>query len=585
MGVIILENQRRAIALYRMSTDRQDLTTQEKSVREFCKSKNFILIDEYYEEGVSGYKTKLQDRTELVKILTRAETKRDFDVFVVYMQDRIGRREDETPFVIQQLTKCNIEVYESRNGVQIKAESHVDKFINYVNSWVAEYESIKTSMRVKDKIKTLNEMGQYTGGTPPFGYELYYTGEITPQGKAKQDLRINEKEAEIIRLIFDLAYNYNYGCDRIANYLNEKGYKSRIKTITNKKTGEKTTTSGLFRSNTISRIIRNPIYIGRQRYNTFSTNKDGLTAHKREEWKTKNYRPELQIIDEDIFYYVNNLMDKRIKRKNSHVDAPIKSHLLCSGIAICHCGGKLSSDYSTKKYVRKTDGKTTVMKTYRYKCSKGRNDKANHGKICYSAVKYDNAVRSIILDFINHLDLNKYKEEMQKYADENIKRLESEINNLNEQKESCYILINKYEQQIDKALLEDDETKMEILIKNIKRKQKEINEIKQQIQSLETQLSKNKEEYNNFEQMKVDFKELANKFLNGNIDQQKAILHKMVNRIVFYEDGVDIELKWAFQSSLNYPENQSVVVGKDSESRWNGRAWLFYKGRIPQQWF
>ena len=58
----------KAIALHRVSSDKQDLDLQQKAANDFCLEFGLELIDEYFEEDVSGFKTPLSDRVELLKI-------------------------------------------------------------------------------------------------------------------------------------------------------------------------------------------------------------------------------------------------------------------------------------------------------------------------------------------------------------------------------------------------------------------------------------------------------------------------------------------------------------------------------------
>jgi DNA invertase Pin-like site-specific DNA recombinase len=223
----------RAITLLRCSSDKQDLLVQQQVCRKFCKDKDYDLIDEIEEEDISGYKLSFEQRIGLLEVLQRAENK-EFEILVVYMFDRLGRREDQTPFLIQKLYEFGVSVYTANDGLLIQADTMESKLMNYFQSWVANYESVKTSIRVKNKIKSLNNNGEYTGGTPPFGYEVYQTGEIKSNGRVKYNMRINSHDAEIVKLIFDLCINKNYGSNRIASYLNGNDYKNRQSYYINK---------------------------------------------------------------------------------------------------------------------------------------------------------------------------------------------------------------------------------------------------------------------------------------------------------------------------------------------------------------
>ena len=42
---------------------------------------------------------------------------------------------------------------------------HVDKLMNYIRYWQASGESIKTSIRVKTRLRQMTEAGRYTCGS------------------------------------------------------------------------------------------------------------------------------------------------------------------------------------------------------------------------------------------------------------------------------------------------------------------------------------------------------------------------------------------------------------------------------------
>ena len=98
-----------------------------------------------------------------------------FDILLVFMFDRLGRREDETPFVVEWFVKNGIEVWSAKEGQQ-RFDTHVDKLLNYIRYWQASGESIKTSVRTKTRMEQLTQEGHFTGGCIPFGYRLEHKG-------------------------------------------------------------------------------------------------------------------------------------------------------------------------------------------------------------------------------------------------------------------------------------------------------------------------------------------------------------------------------------------------------------------------
>ena len=92
--------------------------------------KDWKYVGELMEKGVSGYKVSASKRDAIVQMRTMAERK-EFDVLLVFMFDRLGRREDETPFLVQWFIEHGIEVWSTREGQQ-RLDNRADKLINYI---------------------------------------------------------------------------------------------------------------------------------------------------------------------------------------------------------------------------------------------------------------------------------------------------------------------------------------------------------------------------------------------------------------------------------------------------------------------
>ena len=81
---------------YRVSTvgqvDHDDIPMQRIACREYVSAhKDWEIVDEISEKGVSGYKVSTNSRDAIMEIKKRA-VKRQFDVLLVFMFDRLGRR-------------------------------------------------------------------------------------------------------------------------------------------------------------------------------------------------------------------------------------------------------------------------------------------------------------------------------------------------------------------------------------------------------------------------------------------------------------------------------------------------------------
>ena len=212
---------KRVICLYRVSTvgqvDHDDIPMQKIACREYAATHpDWEIVDEISEKGVSGYKISTNARDAIIEIKKKA-INREFDVLLVFMFDRLGRREDETPFVVQWFVQQGIEVWSTREGEQ-RFDNHVDKLLNYIRFWQASGESEKTSIRVKTKHIQMVEDGQYRGGYVPYGYKLEHQGRTNKKNQPVRDLVIDEDEAAVVREIFHLLTDEGYGTVRVANY-------------------------------------------------------------------------------------------------------------------------------------------------------------------------------------------------------------------------------------------------------------------------------------------------------------------------------------------------------------------------------
>ena len=304
----LIADLRRVYCLYRVSTlgqvEKDDIPMQKQYCREFVgQHPGWEIIKEFSEKGVSGFKVSAKDR-DAIQEIQRDALQNKFDILLVFMFDRLGRREDETPFVVEWFVKNGIEVWSAKEGQQ-RFDTHVDKLLNYIRYWQASGESIKTSVRTKTRMEQLTQEGHFTGGGVPFGYRLEHKGRTNKRNQDVGDLVIDPDEAEIVKLIFQKYLCEGYGAQRLCRYLAEQG-------ITNRKGRNIPTTS-------INRIIKNPIYTGVIR------NGDSQSE----------MLPELQIIDAETYERAQQMMEKRVTH---HGDVPLNTKGRSLLVGNVYCG-------------------------------------------------------------------------------------------------------------------------------------------------------------------------------------------------------------------------------------------------------
>lgn len=142
------------------------------------------------------------------------------------MFDRLGRIDDETPFIVGWFVKRGIEVWSVKEGEQ-SFEHHIDKLTNYIRFWQASGDSEKTSIRTKESLSQMVKEGRFRGGTAPFGYRLEKRGRVNKRGHEVYEIEVDDEESSVIRLIFDLYLTKGYGSHRISTYLTDYGILTR----------------------------------------------------------------------------------------------------------------------------------------------------------------------------------------------------------------------------------------------------------------------------------------------------------------------------------------------------------------------
>ena len=226
--------QQRVYCLYRVSTAKQvnytdtnqaDIPVQRKACQDFAEKMGWTIIREEQEAGVSGYKVSADHRDKLQLIRDHAKQKK-FDILLVFMFDRLGRKSEETPFVVEWFVKNGIQVWSVNEGEQ-RFDSHTDRLMNYIRFWQADGESQKISIRTRTALGQMVQEGRFRGGIAPYGYKLVPSGQCNKRRHEVYKLEIDEDEARVVRMMFELCVCPGYGRCKMANHLSSMGLKTR----------------------------------------------------------------------------------------------------------------------------------------------------------------------------------------------------------------------------------------------------------------------------------------------------------------------------------------------------------------------
>lgn len=430
---------KRVNCLLRVSSRQQlrgdDIPVQRSECRNYIDShEDWYFEKEYVEKAVSGFKTALKDRDILQEILADAKSE-SFEVLLVYMSDRIGRKEDESPFFVTTLNKLGIEVWSVKEG-QIKTQEHIDKLLNYIRFWQAEGESRKTGARVKDAQETFVRAGKFVGGYAPFGYRLEYSGAISNHGRALKKLVVNEEQIPIIEKIYDYAVRFQYGDLKIAKALNEEKIPAP---------------KDIWKAGTIARILQNPVYMGYLAYNRRKRNeKNGrLERIPMEQWILSNLpNPELVIVPETIWWQAQKLREARRPtcqagtERGTTCQTGTERRLTCQtaipritaagqltllGLVYCgSCGGRLTNG---SKYNYWTTRVGEKRKSYvgRYRClNQAIGSLQCSGKPGYAAKELETIVTEVVIRCLCHFPAVDVTEKVQEVWREKLQQQRKE---------------------------------------------------------------------------------------------------------------------------------------------------------------
>ena len=508
---------KRVYNLYRVSgkkqvSEKDDIPMQQIACKNFAKQMNWVVTKEFFEKGISGYKVSANDR-DAIQDLKEAAEKKEFDILLVYMFDRLGRRDEETPFIDEWFVKQGIEVWSTQEGQQ-KFENQTDKLMNYIRFWQASGESVKTSIRVSTRFAQLTEEGKRTGGVTPFGYKLVKNGTYNKKGYERSDLVVDEKEANIVRMIFEKTVYEGYGSYRLSTYINQLGVKTH--------------NGSAFQSNTVNRILRNRIYCG------YIVRKD-IVSPKQEN---------IVIISEGLFESAQTILNQRNMKieQKKHMALCTKGNTLLGGNIYCaHCGSKMGPSLYTYNYKR-ADGTVRTDRKYRYICYQRSRDKDScDGSTTYMAERIEPVICQLAMEFLDKIKSIPKKTALKKRYDKQIescKRLKSE---LVKDKEKNTKQLDVLKGEIPNALVGESAFSIQDLSSSIEILKEKISKIEEDIEHCERTLQ---ERNNALKAIDYNYEEClswAEIFKDAPHDKKKMILSHIFSEIRIGK-GYEIEV-------------------------------------------
>lgn len=242
----------------RVSTDMQiegySLEAQEQCMRKEAKHRDMQIVGEpFKDEGKSGKNTK--GRPAFTEMMNKIQNGNEdnVDYILVFKLSRFGRNAADVLSNLQTMQDFGVNLLSVEE--QIDSACGPGKFMIHIVSAVAEIERENILAQTMAGREQKARDGKWNGGQAPFGYSI---------DKQRGILVINEKEAEIVKLIFERYLLYERGANGVARWLNNNGYRRDPRG-----NGKLETFSAHF----VKLVLDNPVYIGKIAYGRRRTEK------------------------------------------------------------------------------------------------------------------------------------------------------------------------------------------------------------------------------------------------------------------------------------------------------------------------
>ena len=515
------------------------ISNQRKILHEYAKHHNLDIVDEYVDDGVSGYG---MNRPALNRLKTDLNKDK---VHVILVKDlsRLGRNDAHVQLFISNMIESNKQVISLGENFDSTDENCLDTL--GIHTWSNEKLIRDTSRKVRRSVETLQKEGKWLCSIP-YGY--------IKDDFDKYKYYIDPVNAPYVRQIFDLYIN-GMGIKAIAQKLTEQNVpvpnmvrkmqaESKGKTY-KKRVAEK------WEPSTIARMLSNKFYTGTLilgKSKRRSINGKAIQQPEEKMYVFPNAHD--AIIDMPTFNLVQEIMRKR-ENTAFRGNRTVRPNIFASLLVCADCGKLMTSNAaSAGGYTR------YICKTYNtYGTTYCTSHAVSDMELKFVLLEFLESCRDNLEGIIKDLDQIIRAEIQAKGNDENnIIQLTKQLENT---QNDVAILI---EQKLRETM--KNPSMMDMIDKMYDAK---LTEKYKKIQILEKQLSDQKD----FAQEEVNMKTNLNSalaiineiLLKGDITKKQTLL--LIDKIVVYEDkGVDIYLK----GDLHKITNNYFRVGHKKET-------------------
>lgn len=539
---------KRVRMLLRVSSNQQleadgDLSVQRQLVKDYIFKQSDWQLDEkeYFEGSNSGYKNAVADRDVLQEALQDAKAK-EYDILVVYKDDRIGRRMWEIGAYVMSLKSFGVDIYTVKDGcISPESDDIMGQMMLALRYGNAQKSSSDTGMRVKDTAQKLVQKGKFMGGKAPYGYKLELSGEVSKHGRALHHLVVVPEQAEVVKYIYELSLHKEFGATKIARLLNEHEiYKNRAP-------------RDIWKSGTITSILTNPIYAGYTAYKRRERIDGKYHKLARKDWIfAEKPDPEIAIIDEDMW---NRVQDTRKQRSDKYIksienkDVTVirrnSGMLALIDVLYCgYCGRKMTNGSKYNYWTIRDTGERRTSKIAIYKCQNAWIGVPHDKTTQYRADQIEPVVFEAIAEYIGKLQEN---EDIftQIEANQNQQKVikQSELDKEQSELENIQSKIAVMESNIPNAMTGDYPLSLEELAGIIRKHRELEKKHRNRVEAKKAELDAMKVSMDDWESIRTRIPTWQDVFWNADTSTKRVLVNKLIERIDITKTNINIRFK------------------------------------------
>lgn len=220
-------NKSKVVAIYcRVSTTEQveegySIGEQERLLIEYCNKNHFEVFKTYADRGISG--KDIKHRPAIQQLLQDASEKK-FNMVISWKINRLSRKLSDAIKIVETLERYGI-TYRSYSE-PFESDTPAGRMQFQMMALIGEFERSTIAQNVKMGMCAKARAGEWCGGVAPLGYNWVRMEGTENSSRKKSRLVIDEKEAETVRLLYEL-YASGKGYKAIVNKINKEGYKTK----------------------------------------------------------------------------------------------------------------------------------------------------------------------------------------------------------------------------------------------------------------------------------------------------------------------------------------------------------------------